>query len=240
MPSESIESTIRQEHELYNHTAKTVTNLTPDLYGYVLDVSLREPKILVELREETTKLRHQIMQISPDQAQFMMLLLRTTGAKNILEIGSFTGYSSTAMAIALPEDGHITACDVSKEWTDIAKRYWEKAGVSHKVTLHLRPANDTLDELISMGKENSFDFIFIDADKANQDSYYEKSLRLLKTNGIILIDNVLWFGAVIDSKKNTDEDTLAIRAVNTKLKDDPRVDISLIGIGDGLFLVRKK
>jgi len=235
-----IESTIRHDHELYNHTAKSVTNLTPDLYNYLLDTSLHEDDILKELRQETTQLRHQIMQISPDQAQFMMLLVKLANVKNIIEIGTFTGYSTTAMALALPNDGHIIACDVSQDWTSIAKKYWKKAGVESKIDLHLRPANDTLDDLLTNNKANSFDLVFIDADKANQDSYYEKSLKLIKPNGIILIDNALWFGAVIDPLKNDDEDTLAIRRLNKKIKNDSRVDISLLGIGDGLFLVRKK
>lgn len=240
MTTINIEETIRHDHDLYNHTAKTVTNLIPKLYDYLLDHSLREPHILVELRAETTNLRYQIMQISPDQAQFMMLLVKVINAKNILEVGTFTGYSSTAMALALPDDGRIIACDVSKEWTDIAQRYWKKAGVDHKIQLNLRPANDTMKELLVNGKKDTFDLIFIDADKANQDSYYENALLLLKPNGLLLIDNALWFGAVIDSEKDQDEDTRSIRALNEKIKNDPRVDISMIGIGDGLFLVRKK
>ena len=235
-----MESTIRHDHELYNHTAKSVTNLTPELYHYLLGTSLREPSILEELRQETTELRHQIMQISPDQAQFMMMLIQIANVKTIIEIGTFTGDSATAMALALPKDGKITACDVCKDWTDIAQKYWEKTGVAHKIDLHLRPANDTLDDLLENHKENTFDMAFIDADKANQDSYYEKTLKLIKPNGLILIDNALWFGAVIDPLKDNDEDTLAIRNLNAKIKNDDRVDISLLGIGDGLFLVRKK
>lgn len=236
----TIEKTIRHDHELYNHTAKEVTSLTPSLYNYLLDISLREPSILKEIRVATAKSRYQVMQISPDQAQFMMLLIKVLNVKQVFEIGTFTGYSSTAMALALPEGGCITACDVSKEWTDMAQQFWNKAGVADKIQLHLVPANELLDQMISDGKENSFDMVFIDADKANQADYYEKSLKLLKPNGLLLIDNVLWFGAVIDPNKDNDEDTLAIRNLNAKIKADNRVDISLIGIGDGLFLVRKK
>lgn len=177
------------------------------------------------------------MQISPDRGQFMALLLKLIGATHVLEIGTFTGYSALAMALVLPDDGSIVCCDKSEEWTAIARRYWKKAGIEGKIDLQLGIALETLDKLIAAGKENSFDFAFIDADKVNLRSYFERCLSLVRPGGLIAVDNVLWGGSVIDEEKQ-DDDTVAIRTFNRQIKDDNRVDISMVPIGDGLTLAR--
>jgi caffeoyl-CoA O-methyltransferase len=219
--------------------ANRTLDLTDQLYDYLLRVSLREPAILAELRAETAKLPGAGMQIGPEQGQFMALLVELIGAKRTLEVGTFTGYSALAVALALPPEGRVTACDVSEEYTRVARRYWAKAGVEHKIELKLGPALDTLGKLLAGGAAGSFDFAFIDADKNNYDGYYEQALRLLRPGGLIAIDNVLWGGAVVNPKKR-DPDTLAIRALNEKLKSDERVSVSLVPIGDGLTLARKR
>ena len=213
--------------------------VTAELAGYIRSVSLREPEILRRLREETASHPMVSMQISPEQGQFMALLVAMLNAKRTLEIGVFTGYSSLAVALALPEDGRVTACDVSEEWTAIARRYWREAGVERKIDLRLRPAVQTLDDLIALGQGNGFDFAFIDADKANYANYYERCLTLLRPGGLIAVDNVLWSGKVADPAVN-DEDTEAIRAFNLKLKNDERVWLSMLPIRDGLTLACKK
>ena len=218
---------------------KRTLQLDENLYGYLLAVSSREAPILKQLRDETDKLAEASMQISPDQGQFMALLLELLGARRVLEIGTFTGYSALVMAMALPDDGKIVCCDKSEEWTSKARRYWKEAGVDNKIDLRLGDALDTLDSLIEAGNENAFDFAFIDADKVNYQNYFERCLALLRRGGLIAVDNVLWGGSVINPEKQ-DDDTLAIRAFNNQLKDDSRVDISLVPIGDGLTLARKK
>lgn len=214
-------------------------NMSPELHDYLLSVSVREPEVLRRLREETAPLEGAGMQISPEQGQFMSLLIKILGAKRTLEIGTFTGYSSTRVALALPDDGELVACDVSDEWTSIARRYWKEAGVDHKITLHLGPALDTLQRLVNDGQQNSFDFAFIDADKENYAQYYEHALVLVRPGGVIGIDNVLWGGNIIDAERQ-DASTQAIRALNEKASRDERVDISLVPIGDGLTLLRKR
>ncbi|MEL6398401.1 MAG: class I SAM-dependent methyltransferase [Cyanobacteria bacterium J06626_4] len=214
--------------------------LQPHLYDYLLSISLREPEILTQLRQETAQHPHGGMQIAPDQGQFMALLLRLMGAKKVLEIGTFTGYSTLWMALALPPDGAITACDVSEEYTEIARRYWQAAGVADKITLHLAPAIDTLDALLSSGQVGTFDFAFIDADKVNYRHYYEKSLALLRPGGLIAIDNVLWGGDVADPDITDDPDTLALRDLNQTLHQDDRIDLSMLAIADGLTLALKR
>jgi caffeoyl-CoA O-methyltransferase len=214
-------------------------NMPPDLHDYLLSVSVREPEVLRRLREETAPLESAGMQISPEQGQFMSLLIKLLGARRVLEIGTFTGYSSTRVALALPEDGELIACDVSEEWTTIARRYWKEAGVDHKITLHLGPAVDTLQQLVDQGQQNSFDFAFIDADKENYGRYYEYALELVRPGGLIGIDNVLWGGNIIDQERQ-DPSTQAIRALNEKASRDERVDVSLVPIGDGLTLLRKR
>lgn len=213
-------------------------NLTDDLYEYLLSVSVREPPILQKLRQETSKLRGAAMQIGPDQGRFMALLVQLIGAKKTIELGTFTGYSSLTVALAMPADSRTICCDVSQEWTDIAKRYWQEAGVADKIELHLRPGMETLQELIDQGQSGSFDFAFIDADKENYEGYYQHCLNLVKPGGLIAVDNVLWNGGVIDAAR-TDPDTEAIRLFNANIYADQRVDICMVSIGDGLTLLRK-
>jgi len=210
-----------------------------NIYDYLASVSLREPAILGRLREETTSHPRATMQITPDQGQFMALLIQLIGARLTLEVGVFTGYSSLAVALALPADGRIVACDVNDEYTSVARRYWKEAGVEHKIELHLRPALETLRELLAEGRQSSFDFAFIDADKSNYEHYYESALELLRPGGLIMIDNVLWSGRVADSNEN-DPDTAAIRALNKKLHADSRVTLSMLSIGDGVTLALKR
>lgn len=214
-------------------------NLDSQLYDYLLSASVREPEILWRLRQETASHPSARMQISPEQGQFMRLLVQLLGAKKTLELGVFTGYSSLSVALALPADGNIVACDVSEEFTAIARRYWQQAGVADKIDLRLAPGLETLDALLADGQAGTFDFAFIDADKENYDGYYERSLQLLRPGGLIAIDNVLWSGRVANPQVQ-DESTQAIRALNKKLHDDERVTLSLVPIGDGLTLALKR
>ncbi len=206
--------------------------MTGALCDYLREASLRDHPLLARLRAETASHPRAIMQITPEQGQFMQLLLRLTGARRTLEIGVFTGYSALITALALPEDGQVVACDISDEWTSLGRPYWHEAGVAHKIDLRLAPALDTLNSLTG-----PFDFAFIDADKINYDAYYERCLQLVRPGGLILIDNTLWHGDVINPAKQ-DADTLAIRALNKKLQADPRIDLSLLPIGDGLTVCR--
>lgn len=219
--------------------SKKMIQCSQELYDYVLSVSLREPDILRRLREETEPFPHSAMQISPDQGQFMALLIRLIGATRTLELGVYTGYSSLVVALALPPRGKMIVCDVNDEWTSIARRYWAEAGVSHKVDLRLAPAIETLDSLLAEGLAGSFDFVFIDADKENYEAYYERSLELVRPGGLIAVDNVLWSGRVLDPQW-IDPDTRSIRAFNLKLLSDDRVDVSMIPIADGLTLALKR
>jgi predicted O-methyltransferase YrrM len=212
--------------------------VTPAIDSYIHTVSLREPDVLRRLREETAKIKGAGMQISPEQGQFMALLVRLIGARRTLEVGTFTGYSALAVALALPADGRVFACDVSAEWTAIGKRYWQEAGVAERIDLRLAPALETLDRLVRE-RTAPFDFAFIDADKENYDGYYERALKLVRPGGIIAIDNMLWNGAVADPKR-TDPETRAIDALNRKLHGDTRIDLSLLPIGDGLTLARPR
>ena len=217
---------------------RTIT-LSDGLYDYLLDVSLREPDVLRRLREETAKIPAAAMQIAPEQGQFMALLVELMGARKAIEVGTFTGYSSLSVALALPPGGRLVACDVNEEWTAVARRYWAEAGVADRIDLRLGPALETLDGLIAEGEAGTFDFAFIDADKAGYDAYYERILTLLRPGGLVSVDNVLWSGRVIDTAKQ-DSDTRAIRAFNEKIHADPRVSLSLVPIGDGLTLARKR
>jgi O-methyltransferase len=214
-------------------------SMTDTLYKYLIEHSLRDHPVLRELREETAKLPQSVMQIGADQGQFMALLARLVGAKRCLEIGVFTGYSSLAVAMALPEDGRILALDVSDEWTSIARRYWKKAGVEHKIELRLGKAMSTLDTLISLRESGRFDMVFIDADKANYQGYYERCIELVRRGGLIAIDNTLWSGRVADPS-NKDIDTIALRAFNDALHHDERIDLALLPVGDGLTLAVKR
>ena len=195
--------------------------------------------MLAELREETAALPAAAMQISPEQGQFMALIARTLRARRYLEIGVFTGYSCLVVAQALPPEGHVVALDVSEEWTSIARRYWERAGISDRVELRLQPALVSLDELLTNKAAESFDLAFIDADKVNYVEYYERTLRLLRPGGVVMIDNTLWSGSVAD-QRITDDDTVAIRQFNSHVHEDQRVDLSLVPIGDGLTIARKR
>ncbi|MFI4988401.1 MAG: class I SAM-dependent methyltransferase [Alphaproteobacteria bacterium] len=214
-------------------------NLNDRLYDYLVTASLRDDKHLRRLRAETARLPMGGMQISPKQGQFMALLVELMAAKTALEIGTFTGYSSLSVARALPEDGRLLCCDVSEAYTRIARKYWLAAGVAHKITLELGPALDTLDRLLAEGRDASFDFAFIDADKANYRHYYERCLKLVRPGGLIAVDNVLWSGRVADPKRQ-DADTKAIRAFNARLKKDKRVSLSMLPLGDGLTLALRR
>ena len=213
--------------------------MTDRLYDYLLKVSLREPPLLAALRAETAKLPMAGMQISPEQGQFMALLAELIGARKAIEVGTFTGYSALCVAQALPPDGKLIACDISEEFTSVARRYWAKSGIADRIELRLAPALDTLKSLLAGGGAGSFDFAFIDADKTQYDAYYEAILKLLRPGGLIAIDKVLWSGAVADGRKR-DADTVALRALNEKLKTDKRVTLSMLPIGDGLTLARKR
>lgn len=218
-------------------TRKTLT-LTPELYDYLLAVSLREPRLLRRLREETSALKMANMQISPEQGQFMALLVELMGARNIIEIGTFTGYSALCMALAMPDDGRLICCDISDEWTAIARRFWQEAGIEDRIRLRLAPAQATLQQLIEQGETGRFDLVFIDADKENYLVYYELCLQLLRPGGLLLADNTLWGGTVADPA-DTSVDTEAIRRFNETLYQDDRISLSLLPVGDGLTLARK-
>lgn len=214
-------------------------NLGDRLYDYLQSASLREPDILRQLRQETAQQPMSQMQIAPEQGQFMALLVQLMGATKALEVGVFTGYSSLAVALALPPEGKLVACDVSEDYTAIARRYWHMAGVAGKIDLHIAPALETLDRLLADGAAGSFDFAFIDADKQNYGAYYERSLQLVRQGGLIAIDNVLWSGRVADPEV-TDNRTQAIRNFNQMLHHDQRISLSLLPIADGLTLALKR
>lgn len=213
-------------------------NLDDTLYEYLLTHSLREHPEQIALREATRSHPRAGMQISPEQGQFMALLVKLLGARRALEIGVFTGYSALSVALALPADGRILACDISEEYTRIGRPYWERAGVAHKIDLRLAPALETLDAELAAGAAGRYDFAFIDADKTGYASYVERCLQLLRPGGLIAIDNVLWSGAV--ARPARDEDTRALQALNERLHGDERIDLSMLPVGDGLTLARKR
>ena len=206
---------------------------------YLTRTMVRETPVQQKLRAETSQLAEAGMQIGADQGQFFALLVRAIGAKHALEIGTFTGYSALAVAAALPDDGKLVACDVSEDWTGIGRRHWQEAGVAHKIDLRIAPATETLAQLLAGGGAGTFDFAFIDADKPGYDAYYEACLKLIRKNGLIAIDNVLWSGKVADDAV-TDESTVALRTLNNKIAADPRVEACLLTVGDGVMLVRVK
>jgi predicted O-methyltransferase YrrM len=219
-------------------TNKTI-GLSDDLAAYVLDVGTREPGVLARLREETAALPEHRMQIAPEQGAFLALLVELTGARRCLEIGTFTGYSSTAVAMALPDDGRIVCCDVSEAWTSVARRYWDEAGVARKIDLRIAPATETLDGLLADGAASTYDFAFVDADKSGYDGYYERLLRLVRPGGLIALDNTLWSGRVLDQDAE-DEDTRALQALNRKLSGDDRISLCLLPMADGVTLARRR
>lgn len=221
------------------YMAVQTLKLEPHLYEYLLSVSLREPEILTQLRQETAQHSMGNMQIAPEQGQFMALLVQLMGAKKTLDVGVFTGYSSLAVALVLPTDGRVVACEVSEEYGAIARSWWQQAGVADKIELHIAPATETLAQLLSVGEADTFDFVFIDADKSSYDIYYEQALQLVRPGGLIAIDNVLWSGRVAEAQVQ-DNRTNKIRALNQKLHQDQRVTISLVPIGDGLTLAWKR
>jgi len=219
-------------------TGRTI-ELTDALHHYLVAHSVREGPLLAELREQTQAMPEAQMQIGPEQGQFMQLLVRLIGARRCLEVGVFTGYSSLAVALALPGDGYLLACDVSEEWTAVARRYWKKAGVEDKIDLRLGPALETLDTLISLRQTGRFDMAFIDADKGNYLAYYERLVELVRPGGLIVVDNTLWSGDVADPS-NQKPDTVALRAFNDALHRDERIDLALLPVGDGVTLARKR
>lgn len=218
--------------------SRETLNLTPALYEYLQSVSVREDSVLARLREETAAMPQANMQIGPEQGQFMALLAKLIGAKRCIEVGVFTGYSSLCVARAMPPEGRLIACDISEEFTRIARRYWEEAGVADRIDLRIGPAKTTLEAMLKEGNKSVCDFAFIDADKTGYRDYYELCLELLRPGGLIAIDNTLWGGAVADPENN-EKDTQALRELNEAIRGDDRVDISLVPIGDGLTLARK-
>jgi predicted O-methyltransferase YrrM len=219
--------------------ANKTMGLSDDIAAYVVEVGAREPEVLVRLREETASLPRHGMQVAPEEGAFLAFVAELVGARRCIEVGTFTGYSSTAVALALPEDGSLLCCDVSEEWTTVARKYWAEAGVAGKIDLRLGPAVETLDALLEAGGGSTYDFAFVDADKAGYDAYYERLLRLVRPGGLIALDNTLWHGQVLDADPQ-DEDTRAIQALNRKLAGDQRVSICLLPIADGVTLVRRR
>ncbi len=227
-----------RENVLYKMASQTL-GLEKHLYDYLQSVSLREAEILTQLRQETAQHPMGRMQIAPEQGQFMALLVQLMRAKKTIDVGVFTGYSSLVVALALPTDGKVVACEVSQEYAAIARRWWQQAGVADKIELHIVPAQETLNQLLAAGEAGTFDFVFIDADKSNYESYYEQALQLVCPGGLIAIDNVLWSGRVADFQVQ-DNRTNKIRAFNQKLHQDLRITLSLVPIGDGLTLALKR
>ena len=219
--------------------ANRTIGLSDELADYVVEVGTREPDVLARLREETARLPQHDMQIAPEEGAFLALLVELVGARRCIEIGTFTGYSSTAVALALPEDGRIVCCDVSEEWTSLARKYWDEAGVAGKIDLRVAPAAQTLDRLLADGEQAAYDFAFVDADKSGYDGYYEQLLQLVRPGGLIALDNTLWGGEVLDQDAE-DEDTRAIQALNTKLAGDERVTLCLLPVADGVTLARRR
>jgi caffeoyl-CoA O-methyltransferase len=214
--------------------------MTDGLLDYIAAVGVREHRVLAKCRSETAAMgQMSVMQISPEQGAFMAMLARLVGAKRCLEIGTFTGYSALAVALALPDDGHVDACDISEEFMGKARGYWKAADVAQKITGHVGPAVATLDQFLKKGRAGTYDFAFIDADKTSYDAYYERALQLVRRGGLIAIDNVLWSGKVADTK-DASPDTAALRAINAKINGDERVDMALVPISDGVMLARKR
>jgi caffeoyl-CoA O-methyltransferase len=219
-------------------TNKTI-GISDELAAYVVRVGTREPHLLARLREETAAIPQHGMQVAPEQGAFLALLVELIGARRCIEVGTFTGYSSLAVALALPEGGRLVCCDVSEEWTALARKYWNEAGVADKIDLRLAPAAETLDQLLEAGENDVYDFAFVDADKAGYDGYYERLLRLVRPGGLITFDNTLWHGRVLD-EGSTDEDTRALQSLNEKLAGDERITVCLVPFADGVTLARRR
>lgn len=219
-------------------TSRNIT-LTDDIYRYLIDHSSREPQVLARLRAATAGMTGAGMQILPDQGQLMQLLARLIGARRCIEIGTYTGYSALVVALALPEDGRLITCDVSEEWTRVARSFWKEAGVAERIELRLQPALKTLDELLASGEKGRFDFAFIDADKPAYIDYYERLLELVRSGGLILADNTLWSGRLADPHDD-EENTRALRKFNEQVHRDERIDLALLPVGDGLTVMRKR
>ena len=219
--------------------ANQTIGLSDDLAAYVRQVGVREPEVLVRLREETAKLPRHGMQIAPEEGAFLGMLVELIGARRCIEVGTFTGYSSLAVALALPDDGSLLCCDVSEEWTSVAQRAWAEAGVAGKIELRIAPASETLDQVIASGEQATYDFAFVDADKSGYDGYYEQLLQLVRPGGLIAFDNTLWGGEVLDADSD-DADTRALRALNLKLSTDERISLCLLPVADGVTLARKR
>jgi caffeoyl-CoA O-methyltransferase len=213
--------------------------LPADLRAYLLEVGVREPDVLRDLRDETARLPEHDMQIAPEQGALMALLVELSGARRCIEVGTFTGYSSTRIALSLPPEGTLVCCDISREWTDVARRYWERAGVAHMIELRLGPALDTLDALLTEGQSGTFDFAFLDADKDRYPEYSDRLIALLRSGGLLAIDNVFWGGDVV-TPNDADPSVTAIRSMNQALANDERVSVAMVPIADGLTLVRKR
>ena len=216
-----------------------ILTITPKLHEYIIANSLREPEALTQLRQLTTAMPEARMVTLADQGQFIGFLLKLIQAKRVIEIGTFTGCGTFSMALALPENGEVISCDIDEKWPNMGKPYWEKGGVSHKIHLKIGDAIDTLNKLIGSGENGCFDAVFIDADKEHYEDYYELSLQLVRTGGLVLLDNVLWSGRVID-ESNQEASTINIRQLNKKMHHDERIDFTLITVGDGMALALKK
>jgi predicted O-methyltransferase YrrM len=219
--------------------ANKTIGLSDELAAYVVEVGTREPDVLARLRAETAAIPQHGMQVAPEQGAFLALLVELMGARRCLEVGTFTGYSSTAVALAMPGDGRLLCCDVSEEWTSMARRYWEEAGVADRIELRIAPATETLDQLLADGEESAYDFAFVDADKSGYDDYYERLLRLVRPGGLIAFDNTLWSGRVLD-REAEDADTRALQALNRKLAADERITLCLLPVADGVTLARRR
>lgn len=219
--------------------ASTPQGISPELIAYLVEHGVREPALLARLRDETSSIPEANMQIPPEQGAFLAMLVRLMGARRCLELGTFTGYSSLSVALAMPPEGRLVCCDVSEEWTAVARRYWAEAGVADRVELRLGPALASLDALLDEGAAGTFDFVFVDASKREYPDYHERILRLLRSGGLVVYDNVLWGGAVIDPTDN-DLDTVGVRRLNDRLATDERVDLAMLPVADGLALARKR
>jgi predicted O-methyltransferase YrrM len=219
--------------------ANKTMGISDELAAYLVRVGTRESDILARLREETAAIPQHDMQIAPEEGAFLALLVELIGARRCIEVGTFTGYSSTAIALVLPPEGRLICCDISAEWTSLARKYWNEAGIAGKIDLRIAPAAETLDQLLADGEEDAFDFAFIDADKAGYDGYYERVLRLVRPGGLIALDNTLWGGEVLNHDAD-DEDTRALQALNAKLANDERVTLCLLPVADGVTLARRR